>query len=107
MKNYNKISIDSFKLYAKGESRPSREGLNQYAIRNNLENTKICSGCGISNLHKTDGKVVEIRHQIHHVNGNKDDERFSNRRVLCALCHIATDNYAGGNRNKVKSSQTA
>ena len=107
MKQYHKISVESFRLYKKGESRPSREGLNQFAIRNNLENTEICEGCGRSTLHETYGVVKRIRHQIDHINGNKDDERFENRRVLCALCHVATDTYAGGNRKKVKSSQTA
>lgn len=40
----------------------------------------------------------EISLELHHVNGNKNDNRLNNLQILCANCHAQTDNYSGKNK---------
>lgn len=36
---------------------------------------------------------------IHHVNGDSDDNRFENVQLICPNCHRQTDTYGGKNKN--------
>jgi Zn finger protein HypA/HybF involved in hydrogenase expression len=51
-----------------------------------------CSECGI---HDWRNKPLVI--QIDHVNGNKDDWRLENLRMLCPNCHSQTETFSGRN----------
>ena len=98
-----KITKHSFRLYAPNEPQPSRSGLNRYAVVNNLENNKYCVLCGATDKHKQlDGTIVQTTLQLDHINGNKNDNRFDNRRYICATCHCATPTFAGRNRKNNK-----
>lgn len=35
--------------------------------------------------------------ELHHINGNKHDNRIENLQLLCPNCHAITDNYRGRN----------
>lgn len=57
-----------------------------------------CEICGLSHwLEKP------IRLELHHINGNRTDNRIENLMILCPNCHSQTDNYRG--KNKVMSAQ--
>lgn len=53
--------------------------------------------CGISNWH---GKTLIL--QLHHINGNHNDNRLENLQLLCPNCHSLTDTYSG---RKLKKEQ--
>jgi hypothetical protein len=44
-----------------------------------------------------------IKLELHHVNGDNNDNRIENLQILCPNCHAYTDNYRGS--NKVTKSQ--
>lgn len=52
-----------------------------------------CEACGIS---EWEGRPLELH--LHHVNGDGEDNRLENLRVLCPNCHSQTPNYGGRNR---------
>lgn len=54
---------------------------------------KKCECCGITSWN---GK--EISFQLHHIDGNKNNNTLSNFEILCPNCHSQTDNY--GSKNK-------
>lgn len=41
----------------------------------------------------------DIPLELHHINGNKQDNRIENLQILCPNCHALTDNYRGKNKN--------
>ena len=41
------------------------------------------------------GKQIPL--ELHHVNGNRFDNRIENIQLLCPNCHALTDNYRGKN----------
>lgn len=49
-----------------------------------------------------DGKLQPIPLQVHHINGNRTDNRLENLQLLCPNCHYFTDNFAGKNIKKIK-----
>lgn len=51
-----------------------------------------CERCGISEWR---GKPIQI--QIHHINGNRNDNRLENLQMLCPNCHAQTENYQAKN----------
>lgn len=55
-----------------------------------------CECCG---LIKWNGKPITL--QLHHVDGNKNNNKLENLQLLCPNCHSQTDNYCG-NANKEK-----
>lgn len=57
-----------------------------------------CYKCGI-----TKWQDEPITLQLHHINGDRSDNRLRNLTILCPNCHSQTPNYAGKNIKKRKS----
>lgn len=57
-----------------------------------------CENCGIN---EWDGKPLRL--QVHHVNGDHNDNRIENIQLLCPNCHAQTDTYARNNITNVNS----
>lgn len=58
-------------------------------LRENLVENK-CALCGISSWNE---KPLTL--QLHHIDGNHDNNSFDNLQLLCPNCHSQTDNYCG------------
>ena len=75
--------------------RPSKH-IRRYLFE--LYNNK-CEKCGWGEKNEYTGKVPL---QIHHVNGDSNDNRVENLQLLCPNCHSLTKNFMGGNKNATK-----
>ncbi len=42
----------------------------------------------------------EIPLELHHINGNRFDNRIENLQIICPNCHALTDNYSGRKTKK-------
>jgi len=60
-------------------------------LEDNGVNTKVCAKCG-----KPEDQVKRI--EIHHIDGNHQNNKFSNLQALCTKCHHHIHN---SNKNKV------
>lgn len=45
------------------------------------------------------GKPMPL--ELHHINGDRFDNRFENLQLLCPNCHALTDNYSGRGRKRL------
>ena len=51
------------------------------------------------------GKPIPL--ELHHINGDRNDNRLENLQILCPNCHSFTENYRGSNKKKYKISVPA
>lgn len=56
-----------------------------------------CTLCGWAKINRHTGRVPV---QIHHVDGNPENNTIENLQVLCPNCHALTQSYKGANRGK-------
>jgi DNA-binding CsgD family transcriptional regulator len=54
--------------------------------------TRRCESCGLT---EWNGRPIPLA--LHHVNGDRHDNRLENLQILCANCHGQTDTWAGRN----------
>lgn len=60
--------------------------------------SETCECCGLS---KWNGLPIKL--ELHHINGDSNDNRLVNLQILCPNCHSMTDNYRGRNRKTKKT----
>jgi DNA-binding transcriptional ArsR family regulator len=84
--------------------RPQNRGnLKRRLLRERVKELR-CELCGIA---EWQGKPLALA--LHHINGDRHDNRLENLQLLCPNCHSQTDNFAGRNtaRNGSKPDATA
>lgn len=79
-----------------------KNSLYKRSIRDKLlsENLKEykCEKCN-----RTKWEEEPIPLEVHHINGDHNDNRLENLQLLCPNCHALTDNYRGKNQNRCKN----
>lgn len=80
-------SVFLLRTDGKRSRRPAR-WLRQYEPE-----TYFCKECGLK-----DWRGQSLMLELHHVNGNRCDDRRDNLMWLCPNCHQQTDNYKGRNK---------
>ena len=72
-------------------SRTNRGDLKRRLLLLGLKNSR-CARCGISEWL---GEPLAL--ELHHINGDRFDNRVENLELLCPNCHSQTDTYSGRN----------
>lgn len=72
----------------------SRTYLKKRLIRDGHRQPR-CERCG---LEEWQGRPLSIA--LHHLNGDRDDNRLENLQLLCPNCHSQTDSFSGRNRRR-------
>jgi 5-methylcytosine-specific restriction endonuclease McrA len=72
----------------------SRSHIKARLIRAGLKRNH-CELCG---LNSWQGAPLSLA--LHHINGDKHDNRLENLQLLCPNCHSQTENFAGRNRRQ-------
>lgn len=88
------MSLD--KILIKGSVYKSHN-LKKRLIQDGLK-TETCECCGLSQWMEQ-----PIKLELHHINGDSNDNRLDNLQILCPNCHAMTDNYRGKNVKTKKS----
>ena len=74
--------------------RRSRGHIKRRLLREGVK-TESCEHCGLSEWR---GRPLSL--QLHHINGDGNDNRLENLELLCANCHSQTDTYGGRNGHR-------
>ena len=93
---YNNTST-SIKEYLSNRVKITSGKLRIKLLAEELKENK-CEICGITKWH---GKPIVC--QLHHIDGNNQNNNLENLQILCPNCHSQTENYCGSaNVNKTK-----
>ena len=93
---YNNTST-SIKEYLSNSVKITSGKLRIKLLAEGLKENK-CEICGITKWH---GKPIVC--QLHHIDGNNQNNNLENLQILCPNCHSQTENYCGSaNVNKTK-----
>lgn len=79
-------------LFIKGPTTASNQTLKKYLLQYDLLEYK-CSECGCDGNWR--GKMLAL--QLHHIDGDHENNEVSNLTFLCPNCHAITDSYGGKN----------
>lgn len=83
--------------YLNGNKKIKSAKLKEKLLKENILENK-CSVCGIDSWL---GKNITL--QLHHIDGNPNNNSLDNLQLLCPNCHSQTENYCGNaNSNKTK-----
>lgn len=85
---------DLSEILVKNSSYLSTANLKKKLIKNNLLKDE-CFECGISHWNNR-----KLSLHLDHINGQRDDNRIENLRLLCPNCHSLTETYCRGLRVK-------
>ena len=75
------------------------DALKKRLIKEGFKHNK-CENCKLSLWFD---KPIPI--ELHHINGDRNDNRLENLQILCRNCHDVTDNYAGKKLGEVAKRQ--
>ena len=89
------IPMSDEEFFVKGSNR-NGSSIIKRLIKNGYKEYK-CENCGIN---EWDGKPLTL--QVHHINGEHNDNRIENLQLLCPNCHTQTDTYAKSNTTNKK-----
>jgi 5-methylcytosine-specific restriction endonuclease McrA len=80
------------------ERHRSRTNLKRRILSENLKPAH-CAVCGIADWNR-----LPLSLALHHINGDRLDNRLENLELLCPNCHSQTDSYSGRNGHRRMSS---
>ncbi|HEX7246113.1 MAG TPA: helix-turn-helix domain-containing protein [Solirubrobacterales bacterium] len=86
-------------LLVVGRAATSRTHLKSRLIKAGLKENR-CETCGITEWR---GKPLSM--ELHHVNGDGQDNRLENLQLLCGNCHAQTDNWGGRGTKRTRRRQ--
>lgn len=90
-KSNNPISLNELLVDGKIVNTNS---LKNKLFKNGLKEEK-CELCGITSWNSN-----PLSFQLHHIDGNRENNKIDNLMILCPNCHSQTDNYAGKKAKK-------
>lgn len=93
-------TIPLAELLVVGRRATNRSYLKRRLIAAGLKDDR-CERCGL-----TEWLGEPLAPQLHHVNGDKHDNRLENLSLLCPNCHALTENWGGRNRARTRAVPT-
>lgn len=79
----------------------NKQTINSHSLREKLIRENVvehkCQSCN-----QTEWMNKKIPLELHHIDGDRDNNNLSNLQILCPNCHALTDNYRG-RKPKIKS----
>ena len=59
--------------------------------------------CEICKLIEWNGQKIPL--ELHHIDGNRHNNKLNNLKFLCPNCHSQTHTFCGGNKHKYKTNE--
>ena len=95
IKTFNNPLYIPFDTYIKVSKNIQTNKLRQKLIKEGLKEAK-CEKCG-----NIEWNNLPIPLEVHHKDGNKENNQLDNLEMLCPNCHAQTDSYRGRNCKKI------